>query len=82
MKPNPYPWSPLPGYLGIFEKVQNYEPDTGSVTRLLKYEPGTRTTEILKHDFYEEIYVVEGNFIDTRTGEVFSRVIMVTVIRE
>jgi len=54
------PWTPIEGYPGVFEKVLNKDPDAGSVTRLLKYEPGTEFNEVLKHDFYEEIYVLSG----------------------
>ena len=67
------PWTEVQGCPGVYEKVLNYDPDTGSVTRLLKYEPGTRTTEVLKHDFYEEIYVIDGSFVDLRTGQVFKK---------
>jgi anti-sigma factor ChrR (cupin superfamily) len=67
------PWKPVPGCPGVFEKVLNEDPETGSVTRLLKYEPGTRTNEILVHDFFEEIYVVEGSFVDTRTNLTFKK---------
>jgi len=60
------PWTPVEGQEGIFEKVLNVDPETGSVTRFLKFEPGTRTQEVLIHDFYEEILLVEGTLIDTR----------------
>lgn len=58
------PWLPVAGYPGIYEKILNQEPETGSVTRLLRYEPGTVFNEVLKHDFYEEIYVLSGTLID------------------
>jgi hypothetical protein len=32
----------------------------GSRTRLMRYEPGAFTTEPIVHDFWEEVYVVEG----------------------
>lgn len=59
------PWTPVEGNEGVYEKVLNVDPDTGSVTRLLKFEPGTRTSEVLTHDFYEEIWLLEGTLIDT-----------------
>jgi len=58
------PWKAVEGYPGVFEKVLNEDPETGSVTRLLKYEPDTEFNEILSHDFYEEIYVLSGTLID------------------
>jgi hypothetical protein len=42
----------------------------GSVTRLLRMLPGTVTTTILEHDFWEEVYVVRGDYeaFDPATG--------------
>ena len=58
------PWKVVSGYPGVSEKVLNQDPETGSVTRLLKYKPGTEFNEVLNHDFYEEIYVLSGTLID------------------
>lgn len=43
---------------------------TGSVTRLLRMLPGTVTTTVLEHDFWEEVYVVKGDYeaFDPLTG--------------
>jgi hypothetical protein len=60
------PWTPVEGSPGIHEKILNEDPETGSVTRLLKFDPGVRTTDVLVHDFVEEIWVIEGELIDTR----------------
>jgi len=59
-------WTPIEGSPGIYEKILNKDPETGSVTRLLKFDPGVRTTDVLVHDFVEEIWVIEGELIDTR----------------
>ncbi len=67
------PWTPVAGSPGVFEKVLNVDPNTGSVTRLLRYEPGTKTDEVLTHEFHEEILVIEGSFIDTRSKVVFEK---------
>ncbi len=32
----------------------------GSRTRLMRFEPGAFTTEPIVHEFWEEVYVVEG----------------------
>lgn len=60
------PWKAVEGYPGVYEKVLNEDPGTGSVTRLLRYDPGTVFDEVLRHDFYEELYVLSGTLIDTR----------------
>lgn len=59
------PWTPVEGYSGVYEKILNEDPETGSVTRLLRYEPGTVFDEVLSHDFHEEIYVLSGTLVDT-----------------
>jgi len=59
-------WIPVEGSPGICEKILNKDPETGSVTRLLRFDPGTSTTEVLVHDFVEEIWVIEGGLTDTR----------------
>src|ERR1700755_862566 len=48
--------------------------DTGVATRMLKFEPGTDTTPngVQVHDFWEEVYILEGSFTDTRLGKTFS----------
>jgi hypothetical protein len=58
------PWRPIEGSPGLYEKILNMDPETGSVTRLLRFEPGARTPGVLKHDFYEEIWILEGTQID------------------
>ncbi|WP_336000456.1 cupin domain-containing protein [Halorientalis halophila] len=64
-------WEPVEGYPdGIYEKVL-YMDEDGSHSRILKFEPGVETDEVLNHDFYEEVYVISGGLIDKTLGEVF-----------
>ncbi|MDP3879451.1 MAG: cupin domain-containing protein [Dehalococcoidales bacterium] len=58
------PWKPVEGYPGVYEKVLNEDRRAGSISRLLRYDPGTVFDEVLNHDFYEEIYVLAGTLID------------------
>lgn len=59
------PWRHAEGYPeGVSEKILNRDPETGSYTRLLKFEPGATTTETMTHDHYEEVYVIKGELID------------------
>lgn len=43
----------------------------GSQTRLLRMLPGTVTKEIIEHEFWEEVYVVRGDYepYDPATGK-------------
>src|SRR5882757_6912382 len=61
-------WRTPPGFpAGMQAKVlsgnMDEERKTGSRTRLMRFEPGTFGTEAIVHDFWEEVYVVSGDFI-------------------
>ena len=59
------PWEHVEGQPeGVSEKILSRDPETGSYTRLLKFEPGTVTTGTLSHDFYEEVYTIKGELVD------------------
>jgi hypothetical protein len=69
--PKDIPWEP---YLeGVTQKILAKDPDTGDVTRLLRFVPGANTEEagVMTHDFWEEIYIVEGDLHDLRLDESF-----------
>jgi hypothetical protein len=69
-----YEWRPVEGdTLGIKEKILSVDPETKSYSRLLKFPPGIRTPQTLMHDFWEEIYIVEGELIDLAKKKTFSR---------
>ncbi len=61
-------WEVPPGYpSGIEQKILAGSLDEankrGSRTRLIRFEPGTRTTEPFVHDYWEEVYVNAGDLI-------------------
>jgi hypothetical protein len=65
------PWTPVVGSAtagaggaGIDEKVLSRDAATGDVTRLLRFTPGVRTTDTITHDFWEEVYILEGSIVD------------------
>ncbi len=53
---------------GISEKVlsndMNMAAKTGKRTRLLRLEPGAQTPAAHTHNYWEEIYVIEGSMIE------------------
>ena len=68
-------WTPVPGKVsGLYERVLAQDPETGVATRMLRFAPGTDTSAngILVHDFWEEVYILEGALYDLTLGEVFS----------
>jgi hypothetical protein len=64
------PWQKIGG--GLYEKILSKDEQTGAYTRMLKFEAGLETTEILVHDFYEEVYIVKGMLIDKTLNESFT----------
>lgn len=55
-------WVPVEGAPpGHYQKILTEDPENGFVTRLLKVDPGGASTETFVHDFWEEVYIVEGS---------------------
>lgn len=58
--------------VGMSEKILNIDHETGVSTRLLRFLPGTETSEMITHDFWEEVYILEGELHDKSVKETFS----------
>ena len=61
-------WQAVPGYPnGVDENIlSGYLDETakkGSLTRLLRFKPGVFTTAPSIHTYWEEVYVLSGDFI-------------------
>ena len=59
-------WATPPGYpSGIEQKILagglDEERGSGSRTRLLRFRPGVFTTAPFVHDYWEEVYLIEGD---------------------
>ncbi len=57
----------------IKERILARDPDTGFATRILRYEPGADSSAmgVMRHDFWEEVYIIEGSFTDVSLNETF-----------
>ena len=73
------PWTPVAGSAsagaggaGVEEKVLSRDRSTGDVTRLLRFAPGVRTAETIAHDFWEEVYILEGSVVDLGLDRTFA----------
>ncbi len=53
---------------GVLEYVLNRQVD-GSYTHLLRVEAGTVFPEPVSHEFYEEAYYIQGEMLNTSTGQ-------------
>jgi hypothetical protein len=60
------------GGAGIDEKILSRDPLTGDVTRLLRFAPGVRTAETIAHDFWEEVFILEGSVVDLGLDRTFT----------
>src|SRR5690606_35835357 len=58
----------------ITERILAKDPETGVATRILRYEPGADSTPmgVQKHDFWEEVYILEGSFTDLTLNKTFT----------
>jgi hypothetical protein len=68
-------WTPCAGDVpGLTERILAADPDAGVATRMLRFAPGTDTTPngVQAHDFWEEVYILEGSFTDLELGETFT----------
>jgi len=68
------PWQPIKGISGLSEKILSRDKDSGDYTRLLRFEPGADSSPmgVQKHDFWEEVYILNGSLHDISLGETFS----------
>ena len=68
------PFAPCTPHIeGLSEAILARDDASDAVTRILKFEPGTDTSPngALKHDFWEEVFIFEGSFVDQRLGKTF-----------
>ncbi len=67
-------WKPIeiPGYeSGCYEKILSIDKETGSFTRLMRIDPGVKVSRRLAHDFWEEIYIINGDLTDTAKKQTY-----------
>jgi hypothetical protein len=68
-------WIPVPGGVaGQSERILAADSDTGVATRMLRFDQGTDTTKlgVVRHDFWEEVYILEGDLYDLTLGKEFT----------
>ncbi len=78
-RPDHLPWQPVAGSAaagaggpGVAQKVLSRDPDTGDVTRLLRFDAGVETAGTIAHDFWEEVWILEGALVDVGLGRTFT----------
>ncbi len=76
---NEIDWRPVEGGSGvqgsgIWEKILSQDEKTGDYTRILRFDPGIETGEVLEHDFWEEVLIIEGSLVDKTLHREFTKV--------
>ena len=76
-RPDNIPWEPVTGSAqmgaggpGVTQKILTRD-ERGNITRLLRFEPGVETKETIKHDFWEEVWILEGELVDLGKNQTF-----------
>jgi hypothetical protein len=57
----------------IEEMILNEDPTTGRRTLLQRHQPGSLDSKESLHDYIEEIFIVEGDLGDKRTGQTYQK---------
>ena len=68
-------WTPVPGGVpGLHERILARDPKSGVATRILRFSPGADTSPngVLTHEFWEEVYILEGAIFDITLGRNFT----------
>ena len=65
------PWQPDPAAPGVSERVLSRENDGAVGTRIARWAPGTETTGVIRHDYFEEVLLLEGSLHDITLDQTF-----------
>ncbi len=78
-RPDHVPWTPVAGSAsagaggpGVDEKILSRDEATGSVTRLVRFQAGVESTDTIAHDFWEEVWILEGEMFDVGKQQRFT----------
>ena len=77
-KPDHIAWEPVAGSAtggaggaGVTQKILSHSED-GDVTRLLRFDAGVETSGTITHDFWEEVWILEGELMDLGKRQTFT----------
>jgi len=68
------PWTPVSGDVtGLTERILAHDPESGVVTRMLRFPTGADTSPngTVTHDFWEEVYILAGSLHDLELGQTY-----------
>ncbi|MFI6679271.1 cupin domain-containing protein [Kribbella sp. NPDC050470] len=57
---------------GITQRILSQDPEDGTLTRIARWAPGTRSgDEVIRHEYVEEVYLLEGELTDLTLERTF-----------
>lgn len=59
-----------PGGPGISQRLLSAGPED-NLTRIARWAPGTTTDEVIRHEYFEEVYLLEGSLTDLTLQQTF-----------
>ena len=65
------PWQPDPAAPGVIERVLSREADGAVGTRIARWAPDTETSDVIRHDYFEEVLLLEGSLHDITLDRTF-----------
>jgi hypothetical protein len=65
------PWRPDPNAPGVSERVLSREADGEVGARIARWAPGTGTSGVIQHDYFEEVLLLEGSLHDITLDRTF-----------
>jgi len=71
--PKDLPWRQSSSVVGLNECILSEDPESGAITRFLKFEPGVSSEGVQIHDFWEELCIIDGSIYDLNLNETFSK---------
>jgi hypothetical protein len=77
--PDHLPWESVAGSAregaggpGVHQKILSRDAERGSVTRLVRFDTGVESSDVIAHDFWEEVWILEGELVDLGKQQTFS----------
>ena len=70
--PDSIAWEAVEGMPGMEQKILSGGKESADHTRLARGAAGSSYDVALEHDFFEEIWILEGSIRDKSTGEVYT----------
>jgi len=71
--PETLPWHPVVGEPGVSQRVLAEDPATGLLTRLVRWDPGLKTSSAgaVRHEYWEEVLILSGSLHDLTLDQTF-----------